>query len=519
MRVLRRSRFLIALVAIGIAVVAVGIGLAGPRVYEATAQVVVQQASTNSVFSTNNAQPLDPARALETQIRVIEGPQVRTAAEAKVGKSSTISASAAKDADVIGITAREPTAQKAAAVANAYADAFVNLLRQQAVDEVLALTKSIQTKITDLQGQIDGATGVERDTLIQAQGAFRQKLGELQVNEPLSGSSARLVTPAVVPTTPSSPRPLRTGLWALSFGLVLGVGVAFARDYLDNSVKTKEDLELATSGLPVLGLIPSVPGWKSDDRDSDTSLIRAEAPEAFRTLRTTVKFLGIEGPAQVIQVTSPGVRDGKTTMVANLAVAIARTGQRVIVVDCDLRRPRMHHLYGQENRAGLTSVVIGRVPLASAMTPVANEPNVLLLPSGPRPPNPSELLSSKRTAEIIDALRQAADIVLLDCPPVLPVTDALVSAAHADVTLLVCRAGVTDRRNLSRALELLRQVNAPVAGTILNGADAHDTYGDSYGEYYHLPEANGDRAPGDRASGDRTSGDRAPAVRKHPAPR
>ncbi len=503
MRVLRRSRLLIALIAIGIAVLAVAIGLAGPRVYEATAQVVVQQASTNSVFGTNSAQPLDPARALETQIRVIEGPQVRTAAEAKVGKSSTISASAAKDADVIGITAREPTAAKAAAVANAYADAFVNLLRQQAVDEVLALTKSIQTKITDLQAQIDGVTGVERDTLVQAQGAFRQKLGELQVNEPLSGSSARLVTPAVRPSAPASPRPLRTGLWALSFGLVLGVGVAFARDYLDNSVKTKEDLERATSGLPVLGLIPTVPGWKADDRDEgSSSSIRAEAPEAFRTLRTTVKFLGIEGPAQVIQVTSPGVRDGKTTMVANLAVAIARTGQRVIVVDCDLRRPRMHHLYGQENRAGLTSVVIGRVPLANAMTPVANEPNVLLLPSGPRPPNPSELLSSKRTAEIIDALRHAADVVLLDCPPVLPVTDALVSAAHADVTLLVCRAGVTDRRNLTRALELLRQVNAPVAGTILNGADAHDTYGDSYGEYYHLPEAP--------ANG-------AHAVTKHPA--
>ncbi len=506
LRVLRRSRLLIALIAIGVAVVAVAIGLAGPHVYEATAEVVVQQASTNSVFGTNNSPTPDPARALETQIRVIEGPQVRTAAEKKVGRAPKISAAAAKDADVIGITAQEPSAQKAAAVANAYAEAFVDLLRQQAVDEVLALTKSIQTKITDLQGQIDGATGVERDTLVQAQGAFRQKLGELQVNEPLSGSSARLVTPAVAPAAPAKPRPFRTGLWALSFGLVLGVGAAFARDYLDNSVKTKEDLERAAPGLPVLGLIPTVPGWKSDEDGGGrgTGSIRADAPEAFRTLRTTVKFLGIESPAQVLQITSPGVRDGKTTMVAHLAGAIARTGQRVIVVDCDLRRPRMHQVYGQENRAGLTSVVIGRVPLSNAMAPVADVPNLLLLPSGPRPPNPSELLSSKRTAEIIDALRQAADVVLLDCPPVLPVTDALVSAAHADATLLVCRAGVTDRRNLMRALELLRQVNAPVAGTILNGASAHDTYGDSYGEYYHLPEATGDRAP---------------AVAKRPAPR
>jgi len=218
-------------------------------------------------------------------------------------------------------------------------------------------------------------------------------------------------------------------------------------------------------------------------------LTTPQAPEAFRTLRTTVRFLGLEAPIRVLQITSPGIREGKTTVVANLALAMARTGQRVIVVDCDLRRPRMHRIFGQDNQAGLTSVVMGRVPLTVATIPIPGEPGVLLLPSGPSLPNPSEVLSSQRTAEVIYELRLAANIVLLDCPPVLPVTDALISAAHADATLLVCRAGVTDRKSVARALELLRQVNAPVAGTILNGASATDSYGQDSGAYYREPGA------------------------------
>jgi len=375
----------------------------------------------------------------------------------------------------------------------------------------LALTQSIQAKVTELQGQINQAQGPERDALVQAQGVFRQKLGELQVNEPLSGSSARLVTPAVAPTSPASPRPFRTGLWALSFGLVLGVGAAFARDYLDNSVKNKDDLERAAPGLPVLGLIPTVPGWKSvEPRAASSMWTLPGAPEAFRTLRTTVGFLSLEAPVQVLQVTSPGARDGKTTVVANLAIAIARTGQRVIVVDCDLRRPRIHQLYGQTNQAGLTSVVIGGGSLADALVSVPDQPGVRLLSAGPCPPNPSELLSSKRTADVIHTLGQNADMVLLDCPPVLPVTDALVSAAHADATLLVCRTGVTDRRRVSRALELLRQVNAPVAGTILNGVSANDSYGDDYGDYYQTPVPGNDWAP--EASDGRPAADDPPTL-------
>jgi len=331
--------------------------------------------------------------------------------------------------------------------------------------------------------------------LVTQQGTFKQRLDQIQVDAGLTTGRAQLVTSASIPRTPIKPTPVRSGILALVVGLVLGVGLAFLRDHLDDSIKTKEDLDRAAPGLPVIGLIPEVPEWKDKTAPRVVSLSdsRSAATEAYRTLRTSIQFLGLNGPLRALQITSPGAQEGKSTTIANLAVALAGMGQRVVIVCCDLRRPRIHEFFGLDNAVGLTSVLLGQEPLNVALQNVAERPGLSVLASGPLPPNPADLLSSQRTTEVLKALQGHADIVLVDSPPVLPVTDSLILSAKVDATLLNCLAGVTTRKEISRAAELLRQVDAPLVGTILNGV----TEGQPYGYYYRYygPSSAGDSNP------------------------
>ncbi|MDQ3680349.1 MAG: polysaccharide biosynthesis tyrosine autokinase, partial [Actinomycetota bacterium] len=196
------------------------------------------------------------------------------------------------------------------------------------------------------------------------------------------------------------------------------------------------------------------------------------AAEAYRTLRTSIKFLRLDTAVRLMQVTSPSAAEGKTSTVANLGVALAMAGQRVIVVCCDLRRPRLHESFGLDNTVGLTTVVVGEVALSDALQPVPGATGLRLLASGPLPPNPAELLSSRRGGDVLSALRDEADIVILDCPPLLPVTDAVVVSALVDATVVVTTANLTKRKELARAIELLRQADAPLVGTVFNGVKA-----------------------------------------------
>src|SRR5205085_2490524 len=183
-----------------------------------------------------------------------------------------------------------------------------------------------------------------RDALVTQQAAFKQQLDQLHVDASLSSGGAQLVTSSPIPTTPVSPRPKRTGALALGVGVLFGVGVAFLFEYLDDSIKTKDDLERAAQGVPTLAVIPSVLEWRSKDQARLVSISEptSSAAEAYRSLRTAVQFMALDRPMRTIQITSPSASEGKTTTLANLGVALARAGQRVVFVDCDLRRPRIH---------------------------------------------------------------------------------------------------------------------------------------------------------------------------------
>ena len=267
-------------------------------------------------------------------------------------------------------------------------------------------------------------------------------------------------------------------------GLMLGVGLAFLMERLDESIKDKEDVEQAVPHLPVLGLIPKV-DWKEKNVAQLVTVQHpnSQASEAYRSLRTSLQFVSLDAPITLVQVTSPNAAEGKTTTAANLAVAFARAGRRTVVVGCDLRKPRLHDFFGLSNSVGFTTILLGESTLGDALQRVEGEPNLAVISGGPPPPNPSELLASPLTGDVLVRLKEEADMVVLDAAPVLPVTDAAVLAPQVDGTILVASAGQTSRGELQRAVELLAHVNARVVGVALNGAEGAAAYGYTYGGY------------------------------------
>lgn len=519
LRVIRRRKWIIALVTLAVVGSAIAASLVQTPVYQGKAEVLLQPRSTESLFDPDSGQRNDPVRAVQTEIQVLKSRPVRDLVRKELGSAPKVSASPVGQTDVISVKAESTDPERAAEIANAYATSYIDFRRTQAVDDLLAAAEQIQEKIADIQAQIDGggattATTVrgarpttpapppadvsrQREQLQAQQALFRQKLDELQVDAALKSGGAQLVTPAVAPTTPIRPTPVRNGVVALAVGLMLGLGLAFLREHLDDTIRTKEDVERVSGGLPVLSVIPVVPGWKDRKKAVVASLVepKSAAAEAYRSLRTSVQFLGLDRPVRTLQVTSPSAAEGKTSTVANLAVALAAAGQRVIAVDCDLRKPRLHAFFGLDNEVGFTTVLVGDAPLSVALQPVAGQDGLAVLASGGPPPNPSELLAGARTAQVLESLAAQADVVLIDCPPVLPVTDAAILAGRVDATLVVVTATETHRRRLQQALETLAQVGAPLSGLVLNAARAEAGYGYAYryGYRYEAPAPAGAR--------------------------
>jgi capsular exopolysaccharide synthesis family protein len=281
----------------------------------------------------------------------------------------------------------------------------------------------------------------------------------------------------------------------LGAGLIFGVALAFALEHLDDSINSKDDFERLGVDLPVLGIIPLTSGGRKGEpyvvaRADSTS----PAAEAYRTLRTSIQFAAVNRTLRTLQITSPSASEGKTTTAANLGVTFARANKKVVVVSCDLRRPRVHHFFGVSNNRGFTTVLLNEASPRAVLQPVRDEKGLYVVGSGPIPHNPSELLSSAKTAEVFSELASDAEMVIVDCPPVLPVTDAAVLASRMDATLLVVTMGSTTRTQLSRTLEILRQVKAPIIGAVLNGVTAESEYPEYY--YRYEPSTNGNGTNG-----------------------
>jgi succinoglycan biosynthesis transport protein ExoP len=287
-----------------------------------------------------------------------------------------------------------------------------------------------------------------------------------------------ITQPAIAPATPVSPRKSLNLALGLLVGLGLGIGVAVLRDSMDRSVGDPLQATEAT-GTPVLGLVGD------DPKVAKTPLITHDAfsprAEAFKHLRTNIRFLSVDHQLRSLVVTGSVPSEGKTTTAANLAIALAQSGERVVLIDADMRRPAVADLFGLSSGVGLTSVLIGEIEAHGALQTWDQHLPLQVLTAGPVPPNPSELIGSARMVQLIETLTAAGNTVVIDSPPLLPVTDAAVLGRITDGALVVSRVGSTHLEQLSTAVDTLRSAGATVLGLVLNRVPKHGRSG--YGGY------------------------------------
>ena len=331
---------------------------------------------------------------------------------------------------------------------------------------------------------------------------MKEKYEESRITRAGQIGKIRIVDPAVPPEFPISPKKKLNLILATLVGLGLGIGVVFFLEYLDNSVRTVEDVERLQ--LPLLGSIPDIEPEKQNGlwralpkkKGSEDEVgrlatrlvthLKPKSPysEAYRSLRTQIQYARSEKPVQTILVSSPGPGEGKSTSVTNLAITMAQMGSKTILIDSDLRRPVLHSLFDLKRDVGLSNYLVGRAEIEEVIRPTSVD-NLYLISCGILPPNPSELLGSKRMQELIQQLKNEYDYVLFDSPPLIAVTDAVVMAPWVDGVVLVLRSGKTDRDAAVRAFELLRNVKANVLGTLLNDVLPSYMYGSYYYYYYY----------------------------------
>jgi succinoglycan biosynthesis transport protein ExoP len=342
------------------------------------------------------------------------------------------------------------------------------------------------------------------DTNRQLYEGLLQKLKEAGVTAGLKSNNIRLVDVARTPAAPSEPNIPRNLAFAFVLGLTSGIGLAFLLENMDNTVRTTEQAQVV-SGLPPLGMIP----LGSPNGTSSTSLKRltiasreavefvtvsrphSQMAESYRALRTSLLLSNLGGPPKVIMVTSARPQEGKTTTAINSAIVLAQKGVRVLLVDADLRRPSVHKTLGLGPSSGLSNVLTGNATLEQAISESQILPNLFVLPAGSPPPNPAELLASPQMKEILGELRGQFDHVVIDTPPTLSVTDAVVLSPRVDAIILVIRSGQTTKQALRRARDILMQVNAHVTGVLLNAVDLtspdyyyYYEYQGKYSQYY-----------------------------------
>jgi capsular exopolysaccharide synthesis family protein len=301
------------------------------------------------------------------------------------------------------------------------------------------------------------------------------------------GSSSPLVSlevtsPPALNTEPVAPKPLVTMGLALIIGLALGVAMALLRELLDKTFRNVDSLRTATKAV-VLGTIAFDDTAKASPLilDSHARSVRAEA---FRQLRTNLLYVDVDNPLKLIAVTSSVAGEGKSSTATNLAVSFAEAGSKVLLIEGDLRRPRVAEYLGIEGGIGLTNVLTGKLSIADVLQPWGKG-GLTVLASGPIPPNPAELLGSKSMAQLLQSLKKTFEIIIIDTPPLLPVTDGAIISAEADGAILVVRHGKTTRNQVARATASLDAVDARILGAVMNMTPTRgaDSYGYGYGYY------------------------------------
>ncbi|MFQ5398402.1 MAG: polysaccharide biosynthesis tyrosine autokinase [Anaerolineae bacterium] len=484
-------------------------------IYRASSRLLIDEApgtSTGNEYS----QVLLEQRLAQTYVEIMQTEPVLQETIERLNLPLTtgqlagmISISAPQDTQIIVLSVEDVNPDRAATIANTLGEVFIDQNRardqlryaepisnwQQRLNEIGDEVESLETEInafgpTDTAEQQAALSRLEtqlNEAKIRYTEAFNN-LNALQVAQAKESSNVIQIEPAIPSTRPIRPRTLTNTMLAAVVGGMLALGVVFLIEYLDDTIKTPDQVAEDT-GLSALGVIAFI-----KDSDQDGKLITHRMPrdpisEAYRVLRTNLSFSAVDGGLRDLLITSSSPSEGKSTTAANLAVVMAQTGRRVILVDSDLRRPTQHRFFEVSNNQGLTTAIL------DSQTPIKYHlqetivPFLRVLTSGPIPPNPAELLNSQRMSQVLEALREEAEMIVFDTPPTLSVADASILAPQVGGVLLVVDVGATRHGALIQAVERLRNANARVFGVVMNRLkSSHSRY---YNYYYHYYSAYG----------------------------
>ena len=484
-------------------------------IYSATSWVVIKEKPLESTFLEQTISELSaqPERSLQTQVellgtkemarKVIDSLQLEMSTSELMKK---VEVRALNNTNIIEIKASDHYPEMARDLANQYALVYQEWRRAENVKEVSGaraevweVLQSTKDEAIELSREIESRFGnqaIPEELKVEQQIAYNYYVDlqriyrELSISEDLMSGGLEIITDEDVPSSPVYPRPARNGVLAFFLGCILGLGFAFLVDYLDDTIETREEAQRIYE-VPVLGEIPRL--RELDEQQRRSSLVMVTEPkspiaESFRALRTNIQYINYDRKLKTLMVTSSGPGEGKTFVLTNLAVALAEAGHRVIVICSDMRRPAVHQFFHLSNTEGLSTVLVGKKTMEECMKS-SGKHNLKVLPSGPLPPNPSELIGSKRMNEVLAASKAQADLVLIDTPPVLAVSDAAVLAPRADGVIVVVNMEGSKRDEAKKARDLLLQVNSNLVGAVLNNIGEARSYGYYY--YYHHHEEKG----------------------------
>jgi polysaccharide biosynthesis transport protein len=519
LRVLRRRWLLVALSVL----LAVGGSIAysllqTPR-YVAWAEVLVEPTASDV---NSSGTPEVTAEEMSTQVQVVTSVPVAKLVQKRLGLvalpelTELVTAEPLGTSRIVRITGSATRPAVAAVEANAVATAYLRYRGTQAARQFQDAASDLSARQSAVEDRIDAIDQVlledprnrvelesERRGLLTQLGQIASQIASVDQSVVGVGGGGTILHRAIPPAGPVSPRPLLNGVLAAVIGLVLGVGLALLRDRFDEVVHDEEAVRRALGRAPVLGRIPHWDEVGNKSRLVTLMYPHAVASEAFQSLSVNVRFLlaAARRPAHragVVMTTSAQPEEGKTVTAANLAVAAARVGMRVVLVDADLRRGRAAERFGLgDDVPGLSDLLASDDDVPSSLVDVGVE-NLLLLPAGTIPPNPTELLASPRMRMVLQEIASNADLVVLDTPPALLVADTLELVSAVDLSIVVARRGVSHRRAIASVVERLRQVGAESIGGVVNCIDSED--GTKAAAYSYAPATTGRQSAANTAT-------------------
>jgi capsular exopolysaccharide synthesis family protein len=441
-----------------------------PKMYAAKSEVVVTDPAANTVFdSTGSPVRIDPARTMQTQVSVAESPEVRSCTEDRLGDAAPdlagLTAAAQADSDVLTIRATSRIPAVAQQAADAALTCLIEVNGKSRSDALLQRAAELRQKASALQGQVNQPADQIKSYLTLADQA--------EIDSKIVDSSYRVISRASLPTKPYAPNPLKNSVVFAFLGLMIGLAIVFVVERIDDRIGFGD-----VEGIGNTTLLATVPlGAKAQGKKFPTlprnfSSNKRQYNEAIRSLATSVNFAKTVDDVRVFAVMSANAGEGKSSVAANLAYALAADGSNVVLLSADLRRPTVGLYFGVEDLkvTGLTEILTGTATVADCIVRHGEESRLLLVPSGPVVSNPGALLGSDRMGEVIETiLSSGADFIILDTAPVVPVSDTLSLLRHANRVIVVAVPGRTGRHALEQSIDRVTRLGASVLGIVLNG--------------------------------------------------